>query len=264
MSILTFSKKKTNQEKISMVTCYDYPSAKKVSNTDIDVVLVGDSVAMMVHGFESTVMATMDMMVMHTQAVARGIKDQFIVTDMPFMAHRGSLQHACENATKLIQAGAHAIKIEGADTTTLEVIEYLVNSSIPVMGHIGLQPQSILSLGAYKVQGRQDVEKERLHQEALALQEAGCFSIVLECIPEGLAASITKQLSIATIGIGAGRHTDGQVLVWHDLLGLQKHLVPKFVKQYHMTEPLIIEALQKYHLEVIQNEFPQEIHCYAK
>jgi 3-methyl-2-oxobutanoate hydroxymethyltransferase len=209
-------------------------------------------------------MATMEMMVLHTQSVARGIGEQFIVADMPFMAHRGSLQNACDNATRLIQSGAHAIKIEGADPTTLEVISYLVASSIPVMGHIGLQPQSILSLGEYKVQGRQESAKKHLLKEAQALQQAGCFSIVLECIPENLATNITQKITIPTIGIGAGRFTDGQVLVWHDLLGFQNHLLPKFVKQYHRAESSMVDALQQYHQDVTQGHFPEDIHCYAK
>lgn len=259
---MRFAKKKTDKQKLSMVTCYDYPSAKIIAETDIDVILVGDSVAMVVHGFESTVMASMDMMVLHTQAVARGAGKQFIVADMPFMAHRGSLEKTVENAKQLIQAGAHAIKIEGADTFTLEVIKHLVTSSIPVMGHIGLQPQSILALGAYKVQGRCETSQNRLVQEAKDLQDAGCFAIVLECIPTLCAKEITQHLSIPTIGIGAGHFTDGQVLVWHDLLGLQNQWTPKFVKQYQVSKTLFVEALQQYHHEVEQGIFPSSEYGY--
>jgi len=262
MSILKFARKKMNQEKISMVTCYDYPSAKIIAKTAIEVILVGDSVAMVVHGFDSTVMATMEMMVLHTQAVVRGAANKFVVADMPFMAHRGSMQQACKNAERLIKAGAQAIKIEGADAYTLKVINYLVNGSVPVIGHIGLQPQSILALGGYKVQGRQALDKQRLLDEAMALQEAGCFAIVLECMPEDLALNITNNLNIPTIGIGAGRYTDGQVLVWHDFLGLQNDFLPKFVKQYHVLEPVLTAALQQYHEDVISGCFPEEIHCY--
>ncbi|HBB52889.1 MAG TPA: 3-methyl-2-oxobutanoate hydroxymethyltransferase [Legionellales bacterium] len=264
MSILRFAKKKTAGKKISMVTCYDYPSAKMVANSDIDVVLVGDSVAMVVHGFDSTLMASMDMMVMHTQAVARGIQSQFIVADMPFMAHRGSMETTCDNAKRLIQAGAHAVKIEGADEHTLKVMQHLVSSCIPVMGHIGLQPQAVLNLGGYKVQGRNESDAQRLVNEAKALQEAGCFALVLECIPEQLAQTITDNIAIASIGIGAGRYTDGQVLVWHDLLGLQKQLLPKFVKQFDVLEPYIVTALNQYHQEVEQGLFPEAHHVYEQ
>lgn len=263
MSISRFAKKKQSQQKLSMITCYDYASAKIASQTDIDVLLVGDSLAMVVHGFESTVMATMEMMVLHTKAVARGVGSQFIITDMPFMAHRGSLDKTVDIAKKLVQAGAHAIKIEGADHYTLEAISHLVTSSVPVMGHIGLQPQSILALGGYKVQGRCENTKNRLLEEAKALQNAGCFAIVLECVPENVAKFITDALLIPTIGIGAGAHTDGQVLVWHDALGLQNQWVPKFVKQYQTAEAWMIEALQQYHLEVEQGIFPATEHCYA-
>ena len=225
MNILSFSKKKISGQKISMVTCYDYPSAKTLASTSIDVALVGDSVAMMVHGLKSTIMATMEMIILHTKAVARGTSVQFIVSDMPFMSHRGSIESTCLHAKDLIQAGAQAIKIEGADEQTLQVIRHLVVAGVPVMGHIGLQPQALLSLGGYKIQGRQQSGAERIFQEAQALQTAGCFAIVLECIPESLAKKITESLDIACIGIGAGRYTDGQVLVWHDLLGLQKQLL---------------------------------------
>lgn len=262
MSIARFAKKKLNQQKLSMVTCYDYPSAKIAAQTDIDVLLIGDSVAMVVHGFDSTVMATMEMMILHTKAVARGVGRQFIVADMPFMAHRGNLEKTVENAKQLIQAGAHAVKIEGADLYTLDAISHLVTSSIPVMGHIGLQPQSILALGAYKVQGRCEDSQKRLLQEAQALQNAGCFSVVLECVPETFAKAVTDSLIIPTIGIGAGAHTDGQVLVWHDALGLQNQWVPKFVKQYQPSESLMIQALQQYHHEVEKGVFPAREHCY--
>lgn len=247
-----------------MVTCYDYPSAKMVANSNIDVILVGDSVAMVVHGFDNTLMATMDMMVMHTQAVARGTLSQFIVADMPFMAHRGSIESTCENAKRLIQAGAHAIKIEGADEHTLKVIQHLVTSCVPVMGHIGLQPQSVLNLGGYKVQGRNQSDAQKLIQQAKALEEVGCFALVLECIPEQLAQTITDDIAMATIGIGAGRYTDGQVLVWHDLLGLQKQILPKFVKQFDVVEPYIVNALNQYHQEVEQGLFPQAHHVYEQ
>jgi 3-methyl-2-oxobutanoate hydroxymethyltransferase len=262
VSIQLFLYKKANHQKISMVTCYDYPSAKLVGNTDIDCVLVGDSVAMTVHGFESTIHANIEMMCLHTQAVAKGIGKQFIVTDMPFLSHRKDKQTSIENALKLLQSGANAVKIEGADKFTCKQIQHLVESSVPVMGHIGLQPQSILTYGGYKVQGRQPEQAKRLIEEAKRLQEIGCFAIVLECIPALLASEISAQLRIPTIGIGAGAATDGQVLVWHDLLGLQKDLNPKFVKIYSETGHQMTDALQAFHEEVVKGVFPAQEHSF--
>lgn len=239
-----------------MVTCYDYPSARLVGQTDIDCVLIGDSVAMVMHGHKSTVMATVDMMCLHTEAVARGLEKQFIVTDMPFLAHRGSMDKVIEVAHRLIRAGAMAIKIEGADAQTLEVIQYLVTAGVPVMGHIGLQPQAILAMGQYAMQGKDDVSAQALLADAQKLQKAGCFAMVLECIPNNLADKITQSLNIPTIGIGAGPQTDGQVLVWHDFLGLNLGHVPKFVKQFTKAGEGIVQALMLYHHEVTQGIFP--------
>jgi 3-methyl-2-oxobutanoate hydroxymethyltransferase len=262
MSIQLFLNKKAHHQKISVITCYDYPSAKLVANTDIDCVLIGDSVAMTVHGFESTIHAHIDMMCLHTQAVARGIGKQFIVTDMPFLSHRRDTQTSIEHALKLLHSGANAVKIEGADEFTCGQIQHLVESGVPVMGHIGLQPQSILAYGAYKVQGRQPDEAKRLIKEALRLQQIGCFAIVLECIPALLAADISEQLQIPTIGIGAGVATDGQVLVWHDLLALQKDITPKFIKIYCETGLQITQALQAYHQDVVSGVFPGQEHSF--
>lgn len=262
MSILRFQTKKQAGQKISMVTCYDYPSAMKVAKTAIDCVLVGDSLAMTVHGLSSTVHATMEMMLMHTAAVSRGIGKQFLVADMPFMSYRGGLNNTVENTRKLLQAGAHAVKLEGADPYALKHIKHLVESGAPVMGHIGLQPQSVLTLGGYKIQGKETNQAKKLLDDALKLQEAGCFSIVLECIPSELAAFITQNLSIPTIGIGAGVDTDGQVLVWHDLLALQSQFLPKFVKQYQAVGDLVIQALNDYHQEVEAGIFPTAEHSF--
>lgn len=263
MSIQRFLSKKQSGQKISLVTCYDYPSAKLVAQTNIDCVLVGDSLAMIVHGLPSTVHANIEMMVMHTQAVARGLGKQFLVSDMPFMAHRQSMEHTVSQALRLIHAGAHAIKIEGADAYTCKQIQHLVEGGIPVMGHIGLQPQSVLAYGGYKVQGKLPEQAKKLMDEALRLQQAGCFALVLECIPAELAFEISQQLHIPTIGIGAGVGTDGQVLVWHDMLTLQTELMPKFVKQYHTLGEEIIAALNTYHHEVQEMHFPTEAHSYS-
>jgi 3-methyl-2-oxobutanoate hydroxymethyltransferase len=262
MSILRFQTKKQSGQKISMVTCYDYPSAVMVAKTAIDCILVGDSVAMTVHGLNSTIHATMEMMVMHTKAVSRGIGKQFLVADLPFMSYRSSLEHTVEHTKSLLQAGAHAVKLEGADDYALTHIRHLVESGAPVMGHIGLQPQSVLTLGGYKIQGKESTQAKKLLQHALKLQEAGCFAIVLECIPSELAAFITRELSIPTIGIGAGIDTDGQVLVWHDLLALQTDFLPKFVKQYQAVGDVVVQALAQYHQEVEGGLFPTLDHSF--
>ena len=232
MKIHDFKRKKEQQKKISMLTCYDYPSARIIAESNIDCVLVGDSVAMAVHGYETTVMATMEMMVLHTQAVARGLAKQFLISDLPFLAYRANLTETIQNVKQLMQAGAHAIKLEGADSDALQTVQYLVNAGIAVMGHIGLTPQSVHQLGGYRVQGKLDAQATSLLQQAKALEDAGCFALVIECVPQALAKSITEALSIPTIGIGAGVDTDGQVLVWHDMLGLYTDIHPRFVKQF--------------------------------
>ncbi|QLZ67563.1 3-methyl-2-oxobutanoate hydroxymethyltransferase [Legionella sp. PC1000] len=262
MKIHDFKRKKEEQQKISMITCYDYPSACIVAESNIDCVLVGDSVAMAVHGHDTTIMATMEMMILHTQAVARGLKQQFLISDLPFLSHKNSLTQSVENVKCLLQAGAHAVKIEGADADTCHTISYLVNAGVPVIGHIGLTPQSIHQLGGYKVQGKNQEQAEKLIQQAHQLEAAGCFALVLECIPQQLALTITKSLSIPTIGIGAGPHTDGQVLVWHDMLGLQTDFNPKFVKRYLQGKEILLNALNTYVQQVQQASFPATEHSF--
>jgi 3-methyl-2-oxobutanoate hydroxymethyltransferase len=256
MKIHDFKRKKTERQKISMITCYDYPSACIVAESNIDCVLVGDSVAMAVHGYETTIMATMEMMILHTKAVARGIKQQFLISDLPFLSHKISLTQTVEHVKSLLQAGAHAVKIEGTDPDTCQTISYLVNAGVPVIGHIGLTPQFIHQLGGYKVQGKNQEQAEKIIQQALQLEAAGCFALVIECVPQQLALTITKSLVIPTIGIGAGAHTDGQVLVWHDLLGLQTDFNPKFVKRYLQGKEIILNALNAYAQQVQQVSFP--------
>lgn len=262
MKIHDFKRKKEQKSKISMLTCYDYPSARIVAESNIDCVLVGDSVAMAVHGYETTIMATIEMMVMHTQAVARGLGSQFLIADLPFLSHCLSQADTFTNVRKLMQAGAHAIKIEGADSHTCHTIAHLVRAGIPVIGHIGLTPQSVHQLGGYKIQGKTEEQASILVQQAIDLEASGCFALVIECVPQQLAKSITTALTIPTIGIGAGIDTDGQVLVWHDLLGLQTEFKPKFIKQYAQGKKMILTALNAYAQEVSEAQFPVEEHSF--
>ncbi|MFY7698210.1 MAG: 3-methyl-2-oxobutanoate hydroxymethyltransferase [Legionella sp.] len=262
MKIHDFKKKKELGSKISMLTCYDYPSACMIATSNLDCVLVGDSVAMVVHGFESTIMATMDMMVMHTAAVARGIGKKFLVSDLPFLCHRISRAESIRHAKQLLQAGAHAIKIEGADDDVCRTISYLVTSGIPVMGHIGLTPQSIHQLGGYVVQGKDHDTATILLEQATALQAAGCFAIVIECVPHLVTQAITNTLSIPTIGIGAGIGTDGQILVWHDALGLQTSFKPRFIKQFAQGSHQLTQAINNYVDEVQTQQFPTLEHSF--
>ncbi|MDP3558905.1 MAG: 3-methyl-2-oxobutanoate hydroxymethyltransferase [Legionellaceae bacterium] len=264
VTINTLLQKKQQQQKISIVTCYDTPSAQIIADTSIDAVLVGDSVAMAIHGHPHTFSATLEMMVLHTQAVHRGLGAQFLMTDLPFLQHKKSLAETVQHVQTLIQAGAHAIKIEGADEDTCKTIHYLSEAGINIVGHIGLTAQSIHQLGGYRVQGKTAVQAERLMAQARALEKAGCCALVIECVPESLAQNITEACNIPTIGIGAGAYTDGQVLVWHDLLGLLKHFKPKFVKQYASLQPIIREALEQYVLEVETLSFPQTEHTYTQ
>ena len=262
MNINSFAIKKQNQEKITMLTCYDYPSARIISKSAIDCVLVGDSVAMAVHGHSSTIMATMEMMALHTQAVARGLDKQFLIADLPFLSNRINKGQTIENAKILLQAGANAVKIEGADDDVCLNIKHLVASGIPVMGHIGLTPQAVHQLGGYKVQGKSESQAQELITSAHKLQQAGCFAIVIECVPADLGKKITEQLAIPTIGIGAGQSTDGQVLVWHDLLGLQTEMMPRFVKQYINGHDLLLKNINDYAAEVKDGSFPTAKHAY--
>lgn len=262
MKLDDFKSKKNAQTKISMVTCYDYPSACIVAESEVDCVLVGDSVAMTVHGHPSTIMATMEMMKLHTAAVARGLKRQFLVTDLPFLCHRSSQVETINNVRQLLQSGAQAIKIEGGDADVCATIAHLVASGIPVMGHIGLTPQSVLQLSGYKIQGRGEIQAKQIHQQALELEASGCFAVVLECIPNQLAASITKSLKIPTIGIGAGAHTDGQVLVWHDLLGLHPAFNFRFVKRFAEGKDILLSAINHYAQEVRDVSFPTDEHAF--
>lgn len=261
MNIFDFYRKKEKKQKISMVTCYDYTSARILSETSIDCLLVGDSVAMTMHGFKDTLSATLSMMALHTAAVARASTNKFIISDLPFLSYRKSLSQSVSASQALLRAGANAIKIEGAggNETT---IKHLTESGVPVMGHLGLTPQFIHLLGGYRIQGKTEESAEKLKQDALLLQQCGCFALVLECVPALLAKEITHLLSIPTIGIGAGPYTDGQVLVFQDLLGLNLDFKPKFVKQFFNGKEIIKNSIEKYNDEVQTGEFPQNEHCF--
>ncbi|MCB0349510.1 MAG: 3-methyl-2-oxobutanoate hydroxymethyltransferase [Bdellovibrionales bacterium] len=261
MKINDFLKYKESKKQISMMTVYDTSFARILETTDIDVVLVGDSLAMTMHGYESTIPATMKMMALHTAAVSKVIKNKFIVADLPFMSFRKGFENLMANAEQLMRSGAHAVKLEGA-TGNLENITHLVDSGIPVMGHLGLTPQFINLFGGWKVQGKSNEAKEQILKDALALQKAGCFSLVLECVPEDLATTISKELRIPCIGIGAGANVDGQVLVLQDLLGMNPDFKPKFVRSYLDGYELIKNAVNSYVADVQTKEFPNKEESY--
>jgi len=261
MNIFDFHKKKTSGSKITMVTCYDYTSARILADTAIDCILVGDSAAMTMHGHKDTLAATIDMMCYHVAAVRRGAGDKFIIGDMPFASYRKSLSDNITAAQTLMQAGAHAVKLEGA-AGNKDFIQHVTESGIPVMGHIGLTPQFMHMLGGFKIQGKTVAAAERLKEQALLLQDAGCFAVVIEGVPAKLAEEMTQLLSIPTIGIGAGPHTDGQVLVLQDLLGLTLDFKPKFVKAFVDGHAQFKQGIAAYVQAVNTGEFPQHEHCY--
>jgi len=238
-----------------MVTCYDYWSAQIIEKTAVDAVLVGDSVSMVVHGFPSTVHADLDMMALHTAAVSRGIKSKLLISDLPFLSFRRGVSEALHAVERLVKAGAQAVKLEGVWGHE-EGVEAIVRSGVPVMGHIGLTPQSVHGLGGFRVQGRDEKTAQDLLRQAERLESLGCFSIVLECVPSALAAAITRSVSVPTIGIGAGPHVDGQVLVLHDLLGMSSDFKPKFLRRFCEGESLLHGALQRYASEVAEGSFP--------
>ena len=247
---------KKKGEKIAMVTAYDYPIAKLADEAGIPILLVGDSLGMVVLGYESTIPVTMDEMLHHTKAVVRGAKHALIIGDMPFMTYHISTEDAMRNAARFIQeGGAQAVKLEGGETVA-EKVSRIVAAGIPVQGHIGLTPQSINQLGGFKVQGKTPEVAARLLNDAKALENAGVFSIVLECIPTPLAKLITERVSVPTIGIGAGKYCDGQVQVISDMLGLYTDFVPKHAKQYAKLNTSITSSLAKYIDEVQSGDFP--------
>jgi 3-methyl-2-oxobutanoate hydroxymethyltransferase len=256
-------KKKETGQKITMLTAYDYPTASLVDQAGIDTILVGDSLGMVVLGFDSTVPVTMDDMIHHTKAVVRGTKYGFVLGDMPFMSYQISIAKAIENAGRFIkEAGCDCVKLEGG-TEMAPVVKAIVDAGVPVCAHIGLTPQTATKLGGFKVQGKDAESARELVQSAKDLEEAGAFMIVMECIPDLLAEKITQELNIITIGIGAGKDCDGQVLVYHDLVGLFERFTPKFVKQYINLSPKIREAIIQYKEEVETGAFPGPEHSFA-
>lgn len=258
----TIRKKKNKNEIITMLTAYDYPTAEILDEAGVDILLVGDSLGMVVLGYDNTTEVTMEDMLHHVKAVTRGSKQSLIVADLPFLSYHIGINEAVRNAGRLIQEGkSNAIKLEGGKEV-VEQVKAIVNAGIPVMGHIGLTPQSIHQLGGYYVQGKSEEDANRLLEEAKALEMAGAFAIVLECVSTELAKLITQEICIPTIGIGAGSDCDGQVLVTHDVLGLYSRMVPKFVKQYANIREHIIDATKNYIKEVKEKSFPSEEHVF--
>ncbi|MEE9490898.1 MAG: 3-methyl-2-oxobutanoate hydroxymethyltransferase [Dehalococcoidia bacterium] len=263
VSITQIKEMKQKGEKIAMLTAYDYATAKLIEGAGIPLILVGDSLGMVVLGYESTIPVTMDEMIHHTKAVVRGTTRALIVGDMPFMTYQVSVDDALRNAARFIQeGGAQTVKLEGGENMA-ETVKRIVSSGIPVMGHIGLTPQSIHQLGGFKVMGKTPEAAVRLINDAKALDEAGVFAIVLECVPEPLSKLITEKVSVPTIGIGAGKYCDGQVQVISDLLGLYTDFVPKHAKQYARLFEIIKSATADYIAEVQAGAFPTEKQSYA-
>src|SRR5215470_6344516 len=261
MNVTDFQKMKDEGRKISMVTCYDYSSARAVADSNVDCILVGDSLAMTMHGYPTTLSATTAMMALHTAAVAKGAPAKFIVADLPFLSYRKGLKDAMDAVHELMSAGAHAVKLEGVRGHA-DIVRHIVDSGVPVMGHLGLTPQSVHGLGGMKVQARTNAALKILASEARELQDAGCFAIVLECVPPQGARTVTDLLKISTIGIGAGTHVSGQVLVYQDMLGLNPGFKPKFLRVYANTFEVIRTALNTYDDDVKSGAFPSETESY--
>ncbi|MDH4228624.1 MAG: 3-methyl-2-oxobutanoate hydroxymethyltransferase [Nitrospirota bacterium] len=247
---------KSEGRRITAVTAYDYPSAKLADAAGIDLILVGDSLGTVVQGLATTLPVTMEQMLYHTGMVVRAVNNALVMADMPFMSYQQSVAVALKNAGKFLARGAAAVKLEGGSAAAVERVAALVEAGIPVMGHIGLTPQSVHAMGGYRVQGKETAEAERILSEARALEQAGVFSLLLEGIPEKLARQISQAVAVPTVGIGAGVHCDGQILVWHDLLGLGDGNYPKFVKPYAHLSRTIKKALRTYADEVRGGAFP--------
>lgn len=262
-SVLTFKNAKLNSEKITMLTAYDYSTAKLMDESGIDSILVGDSLGNVILGYEDTISVTMEDMIHHGAAVSRGVKNALVVIDMPFMSYQTSTYDALVNAGRLMKEGrAGAVKLEGGKAVCPQ-IQAITHAGIPVMAHLGLTPQSIHAFGGHRVQGKTEEAAKKLLEDARAIEEAGAFAVVLECVPSKLAALITKELTIPTIGIGAGNCCDGQILVYQDLLGMFSDFTPKFVKKYANVGEIMKEAFKEYKREVSSGVFPAKEHEYA-
>ena len=261
-NVKTFKKMKKDGQKIVMVTAYDYPSGKFVQEAKVDIILVGDSLGMVILGYEDTLKVTLDDILHHTKAARRGADNTFIVADMPFMSYNLSLEQTKINAARLItEGGANAVKLEGGKPSRLEAIKAIVDCEIPVVAHLGLTPQSINAFGGYRVQGKKEVEFNNIFTQAKEIEKAGAFMLVLEGIPEELGRTISETLTIPTIGIGAGKFTDGQVLVYHDILGMAD-FKPKFVKNYAQLNKDIPNSINKFVGEVKDSKFPTAENIY--
>jgi len=257
-----FIRSKIEGRKISIVTAYDAWSARIVAASNVDAILVGDSAAMVMHGYETTVPATVGLMAAHTRAVAQSSSGKFVIADLPFLSFRKGKDAAMRAVELLVRSGAHAVKLEGVDGHE-DVITQIIGSGVPVMGHVGLTPQSVHQFGGFRVQGRGEADAARIVRQAHALEDLGCFAIVLECVPADLAARITSQVRFPTIGIGAGAGTDGQVLVLHDLLGLSNGHTPRFVRKYIDGKRLLTCALNQFDTDVKNEQFPDVSESYV-
>ncbi|GEP64694.1 3-methyl-2-oxobutanoate hydroxymethyltransferase [Clostridium beijerinckii] len=261
-TVLTFKQAKEQKSKLSMLTAYDYSMAKIIDESGVNGILIGDSLGMVIKGEEDTLAVTMDEIIYHTKAVKRGAKNALIVSDMPFLSYHVSIEQAVLNAGRLIkEGGANAVKLEGGANVAAQ-IKAIVDAQIPVMGHIGLTPQSVNAFGGFKVQGKSEAAAKQLINDAVLIEKAGAFSIVLEGIPEKVAELITNAVSIPTIGIGAGKYCDGQILVYQDMLGMFNDFVPKFVKQYANVGTVMRDAISSYVKEVQAGDFPEEKHTF--
>lgn len=262
ITIIDIQKMKSDGKKISALTAYDYPFAKLIDEAGIDIILVGDSLGMTVLGYENTLPVTLEDIIYHTKAVKRGAKRALLVADMPFMSYQVSIDDALKNTGRLIkEGGAEAVKLEGG-VAMQEIVSAIAEVGIPVMGHVGLTPQSIHKFGGYKVQGRKSIQARDIIEDAKALEDAGVFSIVLEGMPLELAKEITQKIKIPTIGIGAGQFCDGQVMVIHDLIGLSGEFKPKFVKRYVEAGEIIKNAVKEYIMDVVNGKFPTDDQSY--
>ena len=258
----TLRKMKFDKEKITMLTAYDFTTAKMVDAGGVDAVLVGDSAANVMAGFETTLPITLDQMIYHTQSVVRGIERALVVADLPFGTYQSNPEKALESSVRMMkEGGAHAIKIEGGKEIA-KSIKKIINAGIPVMGHLGLTPQSIYQFGTYRVRAKEEGEAEKLISDAKLLEELGCFALVLEKIPADLAKKVTESITIPTIGIGAGQNCDGQVLVYHDMVGMNKGFSPKFLRRYLDLYTEITSAVSQYVKDVKSSEFPNEKESY--